>query len=130
MDSNDSEYVKYLQHKYNQIMPITNQRLIEEFYVRTEDAMFFTKFACQVVQALWAQNAKTKMANRLHYNCPLPLPYPAMERPPTEIHSWNSLIKRAHCMAKSIDEFLHINRVFTERELHDLTDAKFENELC
>ncbi|XP_018785886.1 PREDICTED: alpha-(1,3)-fucosyltransferase B-like [Bactrocera latifrons] len=130
LDRNDSEYVKYLQHKYNQIMPITNQRLIEEFYVRTEETMFFTKFACQVLQALLAQNAKTKMANRLHYNCPLPLPYPAMERPPTEIHSWNSLLKRANCMAKSIDELLHINRVFTEGELHDLTNSKIENELC
>ncbi|XP_054084104.1 alpha-(1,3)-fucosyltransferase B-like isoform X2 [Zeugodacus cucurbitae] len=130
LDKNDNEYVKYLQHKYKQIKPITNQRLIEEFSVRNEEVMFFSKFACQVLQALWAQNAKVKMANRLHYNCPLPLPYPDMEKEPTELRSWNSLLKRAKCMAQSIDELLRINREFTEQELHDLTNEKMNHELC
>uniref|UniRef100_W8BJJ4 Fucosyltransferase n=1 Tax=Ceratitis capitata TaxID=7213 RepID=W8BJJ4_CERCA len=130
LDKNDNEYIKYLHHKYNQIEPVTNQRLLESSYVRADSIMFFTNFACQVLQAMWAQTPKGKMANRLHYNCPLPFTYPPMESEPTEIRNWDELMKRSACVAKTIDELLHRNRRFTPQEMADMADVRMKNELC
>ncbi|XP_053958687.1 alpha-(1,3)-fucosyltransferase B [Anastrepha ludens] len=130
LDRKDTEYVKYLHHKYNQIKPVTNERLIDEIYLRPDMENIFANFACQVLQAIWAQSPKSKMANRMHYNCPLPIPHPAMESEPAEIGSWKELLSKASCLSKALDELLQINRNFTQKELDDLTNYKASNELC
>ncbi|XP_017484488.1 PREDICTED: alpha-(1,3)-fucosyltransferase B isoform X1 [Rhagoletis zephyria] len=130
LDRNDTEYVKYLRHKYNQINPVTNERLSDEMFLRTETVDLFANLECQVLEAMWAQTPKSKMANRLHYNCPLPIPYPAMESQQLEINFWKDIILKSSCLSKALNELLHINRNFTQKELDQLTDYKAKNELC
>lgn len=136
LDANDTEYNRYLDHKYSQLHPISNELLKTALSERSSSDVdnIFDYFECYMCQQLHEMPvSQTRWATRSHYDCPQPLVYPPMEEELQQRlrqSDWNSIAAVGKCQARILDYLLRRNTNFTLQEFDDLLNQDIRMNKC
>lgn len=122
LDQNDMEYNTYLDHKYNIVKPISNELLLSQELLDTDNLFGeFECYLCKIMKRKYRSPAN-KMANQTHYKCALQPSYPPMTNKPQNYDEWNSILQVGKCQAMILDKLLQENRKFTKEQFDEMTE--------
>uniref|UniRef100_A0A1A9WHI4 Fucosyltransferase n=1 Tax=Glossina brevipalpis TaxID=37001 RepID=A0A1A9WHI4_9MUSC len=133
LDANEVEYNAYLQHKFNMMKPIGNERLVTELKTRNVSLYlnnFFQNFECGVCRKLYQQSTQIQMASELHYQCPHKPIYPSMLGKVSNADEWRSTMEMGKCQANILDRFLKRNLKFTNEDFTKLLNDEISLGKC
>ncbi|XP_055387261.1 alpha-(1,3)-fucosyltransferase B isoform X2 [Condylostylus longicornis] len=130
LDKDDIEYNQYLNHKYSQEDPISNnllkKTLLEKEYDTSDD--IFNSFECFICKKIHSYFEAIATSN--HYDCENGTKYPKMKTEFKEWNSWESIIKSGKCEGDVLDKFLIRNKPFTEKDFHLEIEKMFIQGQC
>ncbi|KAL9925742.1 alpha-(1,3)-fucosyltransferase B [Glossina fuscipes] len=133
LDGNEAEYNSYLQHKFNMVKPIGNERLLKELRTRNSSLYannFFQSFECEVCRKLYQQPIHVQMASETHYQCPHKPIYPSMFGKVRNNEEWRSAMELGKCQANILDRFLKRNLKFTKDNFTKLLNDEMISGKC
>ncbi|XP_075151477.1 alpha-(1,3)-fucosyltransferase 10 isoform X2 [Haematobia irritans] len=120
LDSNDSAYNSYLNHKYNMLEPISNKRLLNAINSRKTaiyNGDIFQSFECAVCNYIHEnKQSDHHMASEKHYQCPHEPVYPSMYAKVSNFDDWYSIMSVGKCKARILDKLIRQNKNFTNEE--------------